>query len=86
MIFFTFASLNSRISLLLNSILLHVNIHWTHCRHELEFLSNHLKFRSDQVVSLQVHDEICDQTNVIAYIFFIDMILSVYIQLIHHPN
>ncbi|CAF4518274.1 unnamed protein product [Rotaria sp. Silwood2] len=68
-IFFGFTSLNLRISLLLNSIPLHINIHRTCCRHELEFLCNHLKFHSDQVVSLQVHDQICDQTSVIAYLF-----------------
>jgi hypothetical protein len=68
-IFFGFTSLNLRISLLLNSIPLHVNIHRTSCRRELEFLCNHLKFHSNQVVSLQVHDQICDQTNVIAYLF-----------------
>ena len=68
-IFFTFAALNSRISLLLNSIHLHINIHSTYCRQELAFLSYHLKFHSDQVISLQIHDEICDQKNVIAYLF-----------------
>ena len=50
-IFSAFGALNSRISLILNSISLHITIDFTHCRHELEFLSNHLKFHSDQVVS-----------------------------------
>jgi hypothetical protein len=64
-----FASLNSRISLILHSIRIHLNINSTHCRDEVEFLSSQLKFYSAQVVSLQVHDEICDQENVIAYLF-----------------
>jgi hypothetical protein len=68
-ILFAFASLNSRISLILYSTRLRVNIDFTHCRHQIEFLSHYLKFYSDQVVSLQVHDVICDQENIIAYLF-----------------
>jgi len=43
-IFFAFGSLNSRISLILNIIPLHINIHFTDCHHQLEFLSNHLEY------------------------------------------
>ena len=85
-ILLTFASLNSRLSLLLNSIPLHVNIHPTHCRHELELLSNHLKFYSDQVVSLEVHDKICDQTNVIAYLFHQHDFINLHSCIFHSIN
>jgi hypothetical protein len=91
-IFFAFASLNSRISLILNSARLHVNIHFTHCRRQVEFLSNHLKFHSDQVVSLQIYDKIRDQNHVIPYLFnrydFINLqfIVVDFIRLIRQPN
>jgi len=68
-ILFAFPSLNSGISLIIYSTHLHINIDFTHCCHQIEFLSHYLKFYSDQVVSLQVHDVICDQENVIAYLF-----------------
>jgi hypothetical protein len=68
-IFFAFASLNSRVSLILNSARLHVNIHFTHSRHQVEFLSKYLKSHSNQVVSLQIYDKIFNQKNVIAYLF-----------------
>ncbi|CAF3338585.1 unnamed protein product [Rotaria sp. Silwood2] len=68
-IFFAFTSLNSRISSILNLINLHVNIRSTHYHHQVKFLSNHLKFHSDQVISLKIYDEICDQDNVIIYLF-----------------
>jgi hypothetical protein len=60
----------SRISLILNSISLHLNIHFIHRRHQIELLSNHLKFHSDQVVSLEVYDETYDQTNLHSCIFY----------------
>ncbi|CAF4156120.1 unnamed protein product, partial [Rotaria magnacalcarata] len=73
---FTFASFNSRISLLLSSIPLHINIYRTYCRREFELLSNYLKFHFNQVVSLQSYDQICDQTNVIAYLFHLHNFLN----------
>jgi hypothetical protein len=68
-ILFAFTSLNSRISLILNSTRLHLNIRWTSYRYQVQFLSHHLKCYSSQVVSLEVYNEICDQENVIAYLF-----------------
>ena len=68
-LFFAFASLNSRISSLLKFIRLHVIIHWTYYRHQVELFSHHLTSHSDQVISLSIFDEICDQINVVAYLF-----------------
>ena len=68
-LFLAFASLNSRISSILKLTRLHVIIDSVHCRRQIEFLSHHLTFHSDQVISLDICDKICDQTNVIAYLF-----------------
>ncbi len=83
---FAFALLNSRISLLLNSIPLHVNIHNTYSRYELQLLSNHLKFDCLQVVSLEIPDQICDETNVIAYIFHQHDLVNVHSCIFHSIN
>ncbi|CAF1283264.1 unnamed protein product [Rotaria magnacalcarata] len=68
-LFLAFASLNSRISSILKLTRLHVIIDIEQCRHQVEFLSRHLTFHSDQVISLDICDKIYDQTNVIAYLF-----------------
>lgn len=68
-LFFAFSSLNSRISSVLKLTRLHVIIHSMYRRRQIEFLSHHLAFHSDQVISLDVCDEICDQTNVVAYLY-----------------
>jgi hypothetical protein len=68
-LFFSFSSLNSRISSVLKLTRLHIIIDSMYCRRQIEFLSHHLTFHSDQVVSLNIEDEICDQTNIIAYLY-----------------
>lgn len=68
-LFWAFTSPNTRISSILKEIRLHVNISVMTSRGQLEFLSHHLIFHSDQVISLDVCDEVYDQTNVIEYLF-----------------
>ena len=68
-LFWAFASLNSRISSILKLIRLHVRIREVSFRRQIELLSQHLIFQSDQVISLDICDEICDQSNVIEYLF-----------------
>ena len=68
-LFFAFTSLNSRISSILKLMRLHVLLHSTYCRRQVEFLSDNLTFHSDQVFSLDINDQICDQTNVVGYLF-----------------
>lgn len=66
---FAFSSLNSRISSILKLIRLHIIIPSTYFRDQIEFLSHHLTVHSDQVISLNIYDQICDQTNVVAYLY-----------------
>jgi hypothetical protein len=68
-LFFAFSSLNSRISSILKLPRLHVIIHPTDIHYQMKFLCRHLKFYSDQVISLKIHDKIRDQANVVAYLF-----------------
>lgn len=68
-LFLAFASLNARISSVLNFIRLHVIIDSMYYRHQIEILSHYLTSRSHQVISLDICDKICDQINVIAYLF-----------------
>ncbi|UJR16464.1 hypothetical protein I4U23_003366 [Adineta vaga] len=77
-IFYAFTSLNSRFSLILKSIRLHVIIFYRHYRRQIEFLSHHLKFHSNQVVSLNIHDQTRNQINVITFLFNQHQFLNLY--------
>jgi hypothetical protein len=68
-LFLAFNSLNTRISSILKYYRLHVIINSTYYRHQIEHLCHYLTFRSHQVISLDICDEISDQRNTIAYLF-----------------
>ncbi|CAF1389964.1 unnamed protein product [Adineta steineri] len=68
-LFLAFASLNSRISSIIKLTRLHVIIDPVYCRSQIKFMSRHLAFHSDQIISLNIFDKICDQKNVVAYLF-----------------
>ncbi|CAF3052364.1 unnamed protein product, partial [Rotaria sp. Silwood2] len=55
-IFNAFASLNKRISTILQSIPLCVIILKNCCRRQIDFLSSHLTFHAHQVISLEIRD------------------------------
>jgi hypothetical protein len=76
-LFFAFVSLNSRISSVLKLTHLHVIIHSTDCRSQIQFLSHHLTFHSDQVISLNIDNKIHDQTNVVDYLYNRHLFLNV---------
>jgi hypothetical protein len=68
-LFLAFNSLNTRISSILKYYRLHVIINSTYYRHQIEHLCHYLTFRSHQVISLDICDEISDQRNIIEYLF-----------------
>ncbi|CAF4099698.1 unnamed protein product, partial [Adineta steineri] len=68
-LFLAFSSLNSRISSIIKLTRLHVIIDPEYCRSQIKFMSRHLAFHSDQIISLNIFDKICDQKNVVAYLF-----------------
>ncbi|CAF4847111.1 unnamed protein product, partial [Rotaria sp. Silwood2] len=68
-IFTAFASLNKRISSILQSIALHVIILNNHYDQEINFLSSHLTFHAHQVISLKCYDTIRDRSSIISLLF-----------------
>lgn len=68
-IFVAFASLNIRISSILRSISLRVNILPCYCRRQIEILSGHLTFHANQVIALSINDTIRDRSSVITFLF-----------------
>ncbi|CAF1674147.1 unnamed protein product, partial [Rotaria sordida] len=68
-IFTGFASLNKRILSLLQSIRLDVIILNSHYDREINFLSSHLTFHADQVISLKCYDTIRNRSSIISLLF-----------------
>jgi len=68
-IFTGFTSLNRRISSILRLIPLHIVISREHRRHQIDFLSSHLIFHEDQVISIKVSDTISDDSFIISLLF-----------------
>jgi hypothetical protein len=68
-IFTGFASLNQRISSILKFIPLRIIILPNYCRQHIDFLSSHLTYHAHQVISLDIHDTICDYSSVISLLF-----------------
>ncbi|CAF4652522.1 unnamed protein product, partial [Rotaria socialis] len=64
-----FTSLNERISSILQSIRLRINILNTHYDRDLDFLSSHLNFHAHQVLSLKCYDTIRDRSSIISLLF-----------------
>ncbi|UJR13704.1 hypothetical protein I4U23_000715 [Adineta vaga] len=89
-IFYLFTCLNSRFLLILKSIHLHVIISGDHRRRQVEFLSNHLKFHSHQVISFKIHDKIRDQVNVSEFLFtqhqFINLFSCTFVSMTSSSN
>ncbi|CAF1323948.1 unnamed protein product [Rotaria sp. Silwood1] len=68
-IFTAFASLNKRILSILQSIRLHVIILDSNYDREIKFLSSHLTYHADQVISLKCYDTIRDRSSIISLLF-----------------
>ncbi|CAF1019950.1 unnamed protein product [Adineta steineri] len=64
-----FALLNQRISNILKSIPLHINISFENSRQQIDFLLSHLTFHEDQVISINTLDRIRDHSSVIHLLF-----------------
>jgi hypothetical protein len=68
-IFTAFASLNKRISSILQSIPLRIFLSKIFCRYQIDFLSSHLIFGAHQVISIEISDSIRDDTSIISLLF-----------------
>jgi hypothetical protein len=68
-VFTAFASLNKRITSILQSIPLRILISNIHCRNQIDFLSSHLTFHAHQVISIKIGDTIRDDTSIISLLF-----------------
>jgi hypothetical protein len=68
-IFVGFTSLNKRISSIIRSIHLRVQILSNHCRRQIDILSKHLTLHAHQVISIKIRDTIRDHSSVILWLF-----------------
>ena len=68
-IFTAFSSLNKRISSILQSIPLRIDISNLYYRNEIDFLCSHLKLHAHQVISITISDTIRDDTSIISLLF-----------------
>ncbi|CAF4031151.1 unnamed protein product, partial [Rotaria sordida] len=68
-IFTGFSSLNKRFLSILQTIPLRILISYIHCRRQIDFLSSHLIYHADQVISIGMRDTIRDDTSIISLLF-----------------
>ena len=68
-LFYAFSNLNRRISSILKEIRLHVYIGQLTSRRQIEFLCEKLILHCDQVISMDICNESCGETDIIEYLF-----------------
>ena len=68
-LFYAFSNLNRRISSILKEIRLHVYIGQPTSRRQIEFLCEKLILHCDQVISMDICNESCGETDIIEYLF-----------------
>ncbi|CAF1276262.1 unnamed protein product [Rotaria sordida] len=69
-IFTGFTLLNKRMSSILQLIPLHLVISSNYSRRQVNFISSHLTFHAQQVISIQIYDKICAYSSIMNLLFY----------------